>query len=133
MPAAERYKDVIREATGEEVEDIALYPLGIPGCNGRLIVRDLVGLNEDGGIRCGSHFPELAPLSVLSGTMTGLLKGTEDMCEKSKIGDRNPRFALDFDCVTRKALLKDGLHDTKSLWASFPAVRSVIPLDAPCF
>lgn len=127
MPAAERYKNIIREATGKEVEDIALYPLGIPGCNGKLLVRDLVGLNEDGSIQCGSNIPELSPLSVLSGTMTKLLKGTEDMCEKLKTGDRNPRFALAFDCVTRKALLKDrlqgelallkdGLHDPESLW-----------------
>jgi hypothetical protein len=127
MPAAERYKNIIRTATGKEVEDIALYPLGIPGYNGKLLVRDLVGLNEDGSIQCGSNIPELSPLSVLSGTMTKLLKGTEDMCEKLKTGDRNPRFALAFDCVTKKALLKDrpqgelvllkeGLHDTESLW-----------------
>jgi len=127
MPAAERYKDVIRAATGNEVEDIALYPLGIPGYDGRLLVRDLAGLNEDGSIQCGSRIPELSPLSILSGTITGLLEETEDMCEKLKSGDRKPRFALAFDCVTRAALLKDrlqdelalvkdGLHDTESLW-----------------
>ncbi|MFP4483156.1 MAG: FIST signal transduction protein, partial [Thermovirgaceae bacterium] len=104
MPAAKRYKSIILEATGENIEDTTLYPLGVPGCEGNRLVRNLTGINEDGSIECVSHIPELSPLSVMRGTKSELLNGTEKICKNLKAGEKKPRFALAFDCVTRKSL-----------------------------
>ncbi len=111
MPAARRYKSITLEATGENIEDTTLYPLGVSGCEGNFLVRDLAGINKDGSIECVSHIPELSPLSVMSGTKTKLLSETEKMCKNLKAREKKPQFALAFDCVTRKSLLQERIHD----------------------
>lgn len=109
LPAAERYRDIIRESTGEGVKDVALYPLGIPGHDGGLLVRDLERLNSDGSIECGSYIPDLSPISILTGNTAGILQGTKDLCQR--VRQNRPRFALAFDCVTREAILKERFHE----------------------
>ena len=115
IPAAEKYRDIIREATGKDVKEVALHPLGIPGFRGELIVRDLIRINTDGSLECIMRIPELSPLLVLSGTKAGVFKGINKMCGRLKKDGISPRFILAFDCITKKSLLREMLHAEPAL------------------
>jgi hypothetical protein len=130
IPAAEKYRDIIRENTGKDLQDVALHPLGIPGFRGELIVRDVVHINADGSLECIISIPELSPLLVLSGTKTGIFNGINNMCGRLKKHGTAPRFVLAFDCITKEpllgemlhtepAILREGLESLESLWGMF--------------
>ena len=88
------------------------HPFGLTGaCGSFLIIRDPIAVREDGSIELVSEVPQNCVITIMGCKHDDLIKTAEKVAEVAVSGVKRPKFALIFDCVSRKLLLGKKFND----------------------
>ena len=87
------------------------HPLGIPQANGEHVIRDPLGLEGEGGLRCVAEIPEGCIVRVMEGNRDMLLAAGRATAENARTGVPGPLGgAFVFDCISRAMFLGDDMR-----------------------
>jgi hypothetical protein len=84
------------------------HPLGIPQADGNYVIRDPVGVQEDGSLNFIAEVPDGCMVRMMEGNRDELLRAARRAAECAKQPNgAPPRGALIFDCISRFMLLEN--------------------------
>lgn len=115
-PAFEVYKHVIEEEERITLSKEAFFafakdhPFGILQEDGSVIVRDPIGLNEDGDIVCVANIPEGSDVYILKGDKNTLLHSSMKIARYCAEKAPEQYTPLLFDCISRAMFLEDSFE-----------------------
>lgn len=107
------YRKVVEKSSGKQFNsenffDIAKgYPFGIAKEGMEYVVRDPIGINEDGELICVGEVPENTVLDILKGEPDSLLDAAENATKDCLSTSKMKNHALVFDCISRVLFLED--------------------------
>jgi hypothetical protein len=81
------------------------HPLGFPDVHGNYLIRDPLALNDDKSIDFVSDVPSGGVANVMGADMPSLIEAARGAAQKAAGQVNRPRFALLFDCVSRRLLM----------------------------
>jgi hypothetical protein len=85
------------------------HPLGIPRADGTHVIRDPLGVDNEGALRCFGEVPDGCLVRVMEGDRNALLAAAQNATSAAATGVDQPLAgALVFDCLSRPAMLGDG-------------------------
>ncbi|MBI5546156.1 MAG: FIST C-terminal domain-containing protein [Deltaproteobacteria bacterium] len=102
------------EVTREGFTAFAMrHPLGIPQADGDHLIRDPIGVEADGSLRCVAEVPDGSLVRVMESNGSDLVGAARAAAEAARAAVGGPLGgAFVFDCVSRFLLLGDqGLRD----------------------
>jgi hypothetical protein len=95
------------------------HPLGIPRADGQHVIRDPIGVDPDGGLRCLAEVPDGSLVRVMEGDRARLLGAARSAITSARRGVAGPLAgALVFDCVSRAQMLGAGFNDELAIFAA---------------
>ena len=110
--AAGKGDEVTRENFGPFAR---LHPLGIPQADGDHLIRDPIGVEADGSLRCVAEVPDGSLVRVMEAQPGDLAAAAGQAAELARAGVDGPLGgALVFDCVSRYMVLGDGIAEELS-------------------
>jgi hypothetical protein len=95
------------------------HPLGIPRADGEHVIRDPLGLEPDGGLRCFAEIPDGSLIRVMEGDREGLLAAARDASARARNAVAGPLAgAVVFDCISRAVMLGASFEDELETFAA---------------
>ena len=100
------------EVTTDDFPNFAMtHPLGIPQADGAHVIRDPLGVEPDGGLRCVAEVPDGCLVRVMQGDREELIDAARQAATGARDGVSGPPGgALVFDCVSRSLILRDDME-----------------------
>ncbi|WP_422446752.1 FIST signal transduction protein [Thermoanaerobacterium sp. DL9XJH110] len=101
------------------------YPFGMPCAGTNFLIRDPIGVNEDGSIRLVSEIPQNSAISLMKGNLESFINTAEEVAKRVILSQPKPRAIFLFDCVSRYLLMK------KDFEKELKTVMSIVGGDTP--
>lgn len=103
------------------------YPFGILKEDAEYIVRDLIRVDDEGGLVCGVDVEENTLLDVLNGDNNTLINAAKEAASDSLKNAKKPNKSIIIDCISRILFLKDDFDKeltgiTSTLTNSYPNI-----------
>jgi hypothetical protein len=95
------------------------HPLGIPRADGEHVIRDPLGVEPDGGLRCFAEVPDGSLIRVMEGDREGLLAAARSASSRARAAVPGPLAgAVVFDCISRAVMLGSSFEDELDTFAA---------------
>lgn len=117
------------KVTREEFGAFAItHPLGMPGMDGRYVIRDPLIVEKDGGLRCFAEIPDGSLVRMMEGDREGIPAAAGEAAQVARDGLAGPPAgAVVFDCISRSLLLG------KDMARELAAIQQGLGPDVPFF
>lgn len=116
-PAIDLYRAVVeadsgRTLTAEGFFDIAKsYPFGMHREGAEPIIRDPIGVDEQGRLRCVAEVPQNAAMAIMKGEPQALVDAARQAAADAAAGAGPQARTWVVDCISRTIFLGDGFGD----------------------
>jgi hypothetical protein len=101
------------------------YPFGMPCAGTNFLIRDPIGVNEDGSIRLVSEIPQSSAIALMTGNLESFITTAEEVAKRVILSQPKPRAIFLFDCVSRYLLMK------KDFEKELKTVLNIVGRDTP--
>jgi len=135
-PAIEVYQETIKLLFGKTVDPsdmiatASMFPLGIRRIGGSVIVRDPIGVTEEGGLICVGEFDKDCFVYILTSELDALLDSTSAATLQSETELKSVvAQKVVFDCISRYLLMKENFsQEISKLSVSAAPVSGVLSI-----
>ena len=95
------------------------HPLGVPRADGAHVIRDPVGVDAAGALRCFAEVPDGSLIRMMQGDRPGLLAAARTATRTARAAVAGPLAgALVFDCVSRSVMLGESFGEELGIFTS---------------
>jgi hypothetical protein len=115
-PAIEVYKRILETQVGTDFDfatESAVFPFGMTRLNMEFVVRDLVGVREDGGLVCTVDIPRGTLTFIMNGNSSSMLSAAAEVRQMANSRAKDiPLHSVDIviDCISRGLYLGENVR-----------------------